>query len=147
MIGRVEPPPLPRRCGTVADLSPADTVIVPPPQAGFDGAGIWFDAGDRGPPRRPARSGPPADDRAVVALDVEPVILGADGDPGDVLIDVAIGLGARNVLVASRHPDHAATIERFGELCDRAAPAASRACSSSSRSSSVARLARRASRS
>ena len=105
---------------TVADLSPADTVTVAG-QAGFDGAGIWFDpatwtdATTNEVRRR-------LDDSGVVALDVEPVILGADGDPGDALIDAAIGLGARNVLVASRHPDHAATIERFAQLCDRAAP-------------------------
>ena len=104
---------------TVADLSPADTVTVAG-QAGFDGAGIWFDPAtwtDATTKEVRAR----LDDAGIVALDVEPVILGADGDPGDALIDAAIGLGARNVLVASRHPDRTATIERFGQLCDRAA--------------------------
>src|SRR5438094_10639661 len=36
-------------------------------------------------------------------------------------LEVSARLGARNVLVMSAEPDEARTIERFGELCDRAA--------------------------
>ena len=36
-------------------------------------------------------------------------------------LEVSARLGARNVLVMSTEPEEARTIERFGELCDRAA--------------------------
>jgi sugar phosphate isomerase/epimerase len=62
------------------------------------------------------------DDTGLVALDIEPVILGPDGDPGDRLIDVAAEIGARHVLVASRWDDPVVVTERFAALCDRAAP-------------------------
>jgi sugar phosphate isomerase/epimerase len=37
-------------------------------------------------------------------------------------LEVSARLGARNVLVMSAEPQEARTLERFGELCDRAAP-------------------------
>jgi sugar phosphate isomerase/epimerase len=37
-------------------------------------------------------------------------------------LEVSARLGARNVLVMSAEPDEARTVERFCELCDRAAP-------------------------
>ena len=101
------------------DVSPADTVSAAA-AAGFDGAGIWFDARTwtdtvaREVRRR-------LDDTGLVALDIEPVLLGASGDHGDALVDAALAIGARHVLVASRHPDRAFTVERFAALCDRAA--------------------------
>src|SRR6266849_9344766 len=36
-------------------------------------------------------------------------------------LEVSARLGAKNVLVMSAEPDEARTIERFGDLCDRAA--------------------------
>src|SRR2546423_10480824 len=36
-------------------------------------------------------------------------------------LEISARLGARNVLVMSAEPDEARTLERFGELCDRAA--------------------------
>ena len=71
----------------------------------------------------------------IVALDIEPVILGRDHDPGDAVVDTAAELGVRHVLVASGPAERAAVVQRFGELCERARPAASSSCSSSSRSS------------
>jgi sugar phosphate isomerase/epimerase len=37
-------------------------------------------------------------------------------------LEVSARLGAQNVLVMSAEPDEGRTVERFGELCDRAAP-------------------------
>ena len=37
-------------------------------------------------------------------------------------LEVSARLGAKHVLVMSAEPDEARTLERFGELCDRAAP-------------------------
>jgi sugar phosphate isomerase/epimerase len=107
--------------GCVLDVSPADTVSVAA-EAGFDGAGIWFDpqtwtaATTRDVAAR-------LDATGLVALDVEPIFVSEQGDAGDALVDAAAELGARNVLLVSRHPDQSATTERFGQLCDRAAPA------------------------
>jgi sugar phosphate isomerase/epimerase len=91
-------------------------------RAGFGGAGLWYDpeswtaATTRAVAER-------LRDTGLVALDMEPVILGRDHDPGDALVDTAAELGVRYVLMASGPASRAAVVERFGTLCDRAAPA------------------------
>lgn len=106
---------------TLKDLGPADTVAVAA-EAGFDGAGIWFDPATwTDSVAREVRGR--LDDTGIVALDMEPIILGPDGDPGDRLVDAAAEIGAHHVLVASRLADRDAVAERFAELCRRAAPA------------------------
>ena len=107
--------------GTVLDVDPAATVDVAA-AAGFGGVGIWFDpaswtsATTAAVARRLRSTG-------ITPLDIEPVILGRDHDPGDALVDTAAELGVRHVLVASGPAERAAVVERFGELCERAAPA------------------------
>lgn len=103
----------------LGELSPADAVTVAA-ASGFGGAGIWYDPATW-TATTTAEVRCRLDGSGVVALDVEPVIVSPGGDPGDALVDAAVALGARHVLVASRHPDRIATIERFGQLCDRAA--------------------------
>jgi sugar phosphate isomerase/epimerase len=107
--------------GTVLDLDPAATVDAAA-AAGFGGAGLWFDAATWTAATTAAvrRS---LDATGIVPLDMEPVILGRDSDPGDALVDTAAELGVRNVLVASGPAERGAVVERFGELCARAAPA------------------------
>jgi len=107
--------------GTVLDVDPAETVSVAA-GAGFGGAGIWFDpaAWTPGLARRVAQR---LDATGIVALDVEPVLLSGDGDPGDALIEAAAGLGARFVLLGNRTLDDGAAVRRVTELCERAAPA------------------------
>lgn len=106
--------------GTVLDLDPAGTVDAAA-AAGYDAAGIWFDpatwtaATTSGVARRLAATG-------ITPLDIEPVILGRGADPGDALVDTAAELGVRHVLVASGPAERATVVQRFGELCDRAAP-------------------------
>ena len=106
--------------GTILDVDPVDAPCVAA-EAGWPAVGIWFDPATwtDTTTTNVARA---LGDNGVVALDMEPVIFGPDGDPGDALIDAAIGIGARNVLVASRLPVTIELIDRFGELCDRAAP-------------------------
>jgi len=107
--------------GTVLDLDPAATVDAAA-TAGFGAVGIWFD-----PATWTSATTAAVADRlratGVVALDIEPVILGRDHDPGDALVDTAAALEVRHVLVASGTADRAAVVERFGTLCERAAPA------------------------
>jgi sugar phosphate isomerase/epimerase len=105
--------------GTVLDAAPADAVSVAA-HAGFPAVGIWFDpstwtrATTLGVLRRMRDTG-------VVALDIEPVILGRGPDPGDRVVDTAAELGARHMLVASGPAERGAVLERFVSLCHRAA--------------------------
>jgi sugar phosphate isomerase/epimerase len=107
--------------GTVLDLDPAAAVEVAA-AAGFGAAGVWFDPATWTPATVAA-----IDQRrrstAITLLDIEPVILGRGPDPGDALVDAAAELGVRHVLVASGPAERGAVVERFGELCERAAPA------------------------
>ncbi len=104
--------------GTVLDIGPAATVDVAA-AAGFEAVGIWFDpetwstAVARNVTRRLADTG-------LVALDIEPVILGRGPDHGEAIIDVAAEIGVRHVLVASGPADPSEVVERFAALCNRA---------------------------
>ena len=107
--------------GTVLDIGPAETVAVAA-RAGYGGVGLWFDP-DTWTDATTREVAARLDDTGLTPLDMEPVILGRDVDPGDALVDTAGELGVRHVLVAGGHASHAAVVDRFGELCDRAAPA------------------------
>ena len=105
--------------GTMLDVGPADAVSVAH-DAGWPAVGIWFDPATWTAATTAAvRSR--LDDTGTIALDIEPIIFGPDGDPGDALVDAAIAIGARFVLVTSRIPIEPRIVERFGKLCDRAA--------------------------
>jgi sugar phosphate isomerase/epimerase len=107
--------------GTVLDVDPAQTVEVAA-AAGFGAVGLWFDpatwtqAMSTSVARRLRAD-------AIIPLDIEPVILGRGQDPGDAVVDTAAELGVRHALVASGPADRGAVVQRFGELCERAAPA------------------------
>lgn len=105
--------------GTILDVPPADAPRVAS-EAGWPAVGIWFDP-DTWTDRSSDAVRASLREHNVIALDMEPVIVGPDGDPGDALIDAAIAIGARHVLMASRVPASNELIERFGVLCDRAA--------------------------
>ncbi len=106
--------------GTVLDVDPARAVDVAA-EAGYGGVGIWFDPDTfdasvaQAVRRRLEATG-------IVALDVEPIILGPEGDPGDVLVDAAGEIGARFILLASRWKDHGAAVDRTAALCEQARP-------------------------
>jgi len=95
--------------------------------AGWPATGIWYDAGSW-TDRTTSQVRQRLDDHGLVALDMEVVRMGPDGDSGDALVDAAIGLGARNILTISSFEDAAETADRFVELCERAAPAGIRVC-------------------
>jgi sugar phosphate isomerase/epimerase len=105
--------------GTVLDLDPAGTVDAAA-AAGFGAAGLWYDPGTWTAATTTAVA---ARLRAtgIVALDIEPVILGRHGDPGEAMIDIAAELGVPFVLVASGPAERGEVVERFGSLCGRAA--------------------------
>ncbi len=105
--------------GTVLDVDPPDAVDVAA-AAGWDAVGLWFDP-VTWTPSRAAAVARRLDATGLTALDVEPVILGRGDDHGNELVEVAVELGARHVLVASGPAARGEIVDRFGALCARAA--------------------------
>jgi sugar phosphate isomerase/epimerase len=107
--------------GAMIDFAPEDTVRAAA-AAGWPACGLWYDHSTWTKARTHlVRSA--LDNSAIVALDIEPVIVGSDDDHGEALVDVGAELGARFVLFTSRIDDWSNVIERFGVICDRAAQA------------------------
>ena len=117
---------------TVLDATPPELVSVAA-EAGFRSIGIRLTA-------TPSVGVPPYDilsdgpllretlsrlrDTGVAVLDTEFLRFEPELPVGvpEGFLEVSARLGARNVLVMSAEPDEARTVERFGELCERAAP-------------------------
>ena len=89
--------------------------------AGWPACGIWFDA-DTWTDAVATDVRRRLDDTGLIALDMEPVFVTPDGDHGERMVEAAAAVGARNLLVVSRGVDDDQFAERFGELCDLAAP-------------------------
>jgi len=107
--------------GTVLDAGPAATVDVAA-DAGFTSVGIWFDAStwtDAVADRVRTR----AEFRGLSILDIEPIMLMPAGssaaDNGEAIVDAAIRIGARNILIASRDTDNGRVADRLRVLADR----------------------------
>jgi sugar phosphate isomerase/epimerase len=115
--------------GVVLDVGPAESVTVAA-AAGWPAAGIWFDPAtwtDAVAADVLAR----LDGTGLVALDLEPVMLSTGGpstDHGERIIDAALTIGARNVLVASRDADHWRVAARLAELAQRLGSSGIRLC-------------------
>lgn len=117
---------------TVLDTAPPELVSVAA-AAGFRMIGIRLTAPPSvGVPPYDILSGGPLlretllrlADTGVTVLDTEFLRFEAGNPVGipEGFLDVSARLGARNVLVMSAEPDEARTLDRFCELCDRAAP-------------------------
>jgi sugar phosphate isomerase/epimerase len=103
--------------GTVPEFAPAETVDAAA-AAGFPAVGVWFDPATWSP--QVLRSvAARLDHHGLVALDVEPIMLGSADDHGEAIVDAAIELGARHVLVASREADNGAVAARLATLAGR----------------------------
>jgi len=104
--------------GVMIEIPPAD-VVSAAAAAGWPACGIWFDpevwtdAGEREIKRR-------LDDTGVIALDVEPIIVGPGPDPTERIVQAAATLGARFILFTSRVDDWSLTVERYARACDLA---------------------------
>jgi sugar phosphate isomerase/epimerase len=116
---------------TVLDTTPPELVSVAA-AAGFRTIGIRLTATPSVgiPPYDILRDGPllretltRLSDTGISVLDTEFLRFEPDRPVGvpEGFLEVSARLGARNVLVMSAEPAEARTIERFGELCDRAA--------------------------
>jgi sugar phosphate isomerase/epimerase len=107
--------------GVMPDVGPQD-VVAAAAAAGWPACGVWFDD-ELWSPTVAAEVRFRLDSTGLVALDMEPVIITDGRDWGDALVDAAADIGARHVLCISRSADFGRVAERFGVLCDRAAPA------------------------
>src|SRR5215475_6404117 len=116
---------------TVLDATPPDLVTVAV-EAGFRTIGIRLTATPSVgvPPYDILRDGPVLRetlrrlaDTGVSVLDTEFLRFETEHPKGipDGFLEVSARLGAKNVLVMSAEPEESRTLERFGELCDRAA--------------------------
>ena len=117
---------------TVLDTTPPELVAVAA-ATGFRSIGIRLTATPSVgvPPYDMLREGPMLRetlarmaDSGVTVLDTEFLRFEPEEPVGvpDGFLETSARLGARNVLVMSAEPEEARTLERFGELCDRAAP-------------------------
>ncbi len=117
---------------TVLDTTPPELVEVAA-AAGFRSVGIRLTATPSVgvPPYDALHDGPVLRetlrrlaDTGVSVLDTEFLRFEPDQPVGipEGFLEVSARLGAKHVLVMSAEPDEARTLERFGELCDRAAP-------------------------
>ena len=117
---------------TVLDTTPAELVTVAA-AAGFRTVGIRLTATPSVgvPPYDMLRDGPllretlrRLADTGVSVLDTEFLRFEPEHPVGipEGFLEVSARLGARNVLVMSAEPEESRTLERFCELCDRAAP-------------------------
>ena len=116
---------------TVLDTTPPELVTVAA-AAGFRTIGIRLTATPSVgiPPYDVLNDGPMLRetllrlaDTGVSVLDTEFLRFEPDSPVGipEGFLEVSARLGAKNVLVMSAEPEEARTLERFGELCDRAA--------------------------
>ncbi len=104
--------------GTVLDVGPADAVGVAA-AAGWPAVGLWFDPATWTDATTREVHGR-LDATGVVALDIEPIILGRGSDGGERLLDAAAALGVPFVLMASGGADDDRVIARLAELADHA---------------------------
>lgn len=106
--------------GVLPEFSPEETVYAAA-QASFTAVGIWCDlpSWDRGRGERVAQA---LAETGLCALDLEVVWFkpGEKMSVHDEMIEIALKLGARNVLCVSSEPDSTQTKRRFEHLCRRA---------------------------
>jgi sugar phosphate isomerase/epimerase len=103
--------------GVILDVGPERAIEVAA-EANWPAVGIWFD-----PQSWTATTATDVrrrlDDLGIIPLDIEPIMLGPSGDHGDAIIDAAVAINARNILVASRDSDNGRVADRLGALADR----------------------------
>ena len=106
--------------GAVQEFTP-ERAVYAAHAAGFDAVGIWCDA----PAWRAATTQQVRNalaDTGLIALDMEVIWLhpGEPPDKHDGIVDLALEIGARNLLCVSSEPQQLLGMRRFERLCRRA---------------------------
>lgn len=108
--------------GCVPDAMPWDIPRIAH-AAGFTSSGMWVEPETTWGDDALAKTRAALDETGITLVDCEVVWLEQSASATDgqkLVVDVGLELGARNVLVVSRHDDEAASIAQFRELCERA---------------------------
>jgi len=108
--------------GCVPDAAPWDIPRIAA-AAGFLSSGMWVDPKTTWGPDALAKTQQALTDTGIVLVDVEVAWLETHNRATDIqklIVDVGLALGARNLLVVSRHEDYSASIDQFRDLCERA---------------------------
>ncbi|MBT5054416.1 MAG: TIM barrel protein [Gammaproteobacteria bacterium] len=108
--------------GCVPDAAPWDIPRIAA-AAGFRSSGMWVDPKTTWGRDALAKTQQALSETGIALVDVEVAWLEKNNratDTQKLIVDVGLALGARNLLVVSRHEDYNASIEQFRDVCDRA---------------------------
>jgi len=108
--------------GCVPDAAPWDIPRIAA-AAGFRSSGMWVDPKTTWGRDALAKTQQALTETNMALVDVEVAWLEKNNRATDVqklIVDVGMALGARNLLVVSRHEDYNASIDQFRDLCERA---------------------------
>lgn len=108
--------------GCVPDAAPEDIPRIAH-QAGFLSSGMWVDPETTWQSGTLAKTKKSLKDTGITLVDVEVIWLEGDvaaSDTHKLIVEVGLELGARNVLVVSRHDNHAASVDQFRSICELA---------------------------
>jgi sugar phosphate isomerase/epimerase len=92
-------------------------------KAGFLSSGMWVEPETTWGSDALSRTRSSLAETGISLVDVEVIWLEGDGQASDnqkLVVDVGLELGARNVLVVSRHEDMVASVDQFRDICERA---------------------------
>ncbi len=106
--------------GCVPDAMPWDIPRIAK-AAGFKSSGMWVERATTWDDQALAKTKVALAETDIQLIDCEVVWLEGDAratDDQKLVVEVGLELGARNVLVVSRHDDLAASKQQFAELCD-----------------------------
>ena len=108
--------------GCVPDAAPWDIPRIAA-AAGFRSSGMWVDPKTTWGSDALAKTQQALTETNIALVDVEVAWLEKNNRATDIqklIVDVGLALGARNLLVVSRHEDYNASIDQFRDLCERA---------------------------
>ena len=103
--------------GVVQEFAPED-VVYAAAKVGFNAVGIWCEL-DSWTEERTGKVVTALEETGIAALDIEVVWFqpGEAVDAHDRFVEIARGIGARNILCVSSEPDIERTKQRFAHLC------------------------------
>jgi sugar phosphate isomerase/epimerase len=103
--------------GTILDADPPEAIRIAH-RCGYPAVGVWYDH-ETWSTQRTRDVKTALGECGTTPLDIEPIMLTPTGDHGDAIVDVALEIGADNILVASRDPEINRVGERLAALAQR----------------------------